>query len=93
MPDRYPHFFYGFFAVAGLANCFLVIGYRPDRYRSLMLLAMLEKFGFVATLFVLYARTRISWLDAQAAVPDFLLGVLFIVAFVKTRLVAEPAVR
>jgi len=54
---------------------------------------MLEKFGFVTTLLVLYARTRIPWLDAQAAVPDFVLGVLFIVAFAKTRLVGELAVR
>ena len=93
-PTEYPHFFYGFFAVAlAWQIAFLVIGFRPDRYRSLMILAMLEKFGFVATLLVLYARTRISWLDAQAAVPDFVLGVLFVVAFVKTRLVGEPAVR
>ena len=37
------------------------------------------------TLAVLYARARISATDAQAAVPDLLLGILFIVAFVKTR--------
>ena len=93
-PSEYPQFFYGFFAVAlAWQIAFLVIGYRPDRYRSLMILGMLEKFGFVGTLLVLYARTRISWLDAQAAVPDFMLGVLFVVAFVKTRSVAEPAVR
>jgi hypothetical protein len=93
-PTEYPHFFYGFFAVAlAWQIAFLVIGYRPDRYRSLMILAMLEKFGFVATLLVLYARGRILWIDAQATVPDFLLGVLFIVAFVKTRLVGESAVR
>ena len=93
-PTEYPQFFYGFFAVAlAWQIAFLVIGYRPDRYRSLMILAMLEKFGFVTTLLVLYARTRIPWLDAQAAVPDFVLGVLFIVAFAKTRLVGELAVR
>ncbi|MEP7309227.1 MAG: hypothetical protein ABJA98_27300 [Acidobacteriota bacterium] len=92
-PTEYPHFFYGFFAVAlAWQIAFLVIGYRPDRYRSLMILAMLEKFGFVATLLVLYARTRIPWIDAQAAAPDFVLGVLFIVAFVKTRLVREPGI-
>jgi hypothetical protein len=42
---------------------------------------------------VLYARARIPWIDAQAAVPDFMLGVLFIVAFVKTRSIGESAVR
>ena len=41
-PTEYPHFFYGFFAVAlAWQITFLVIGYRPDRYRSLMLLGML----------------------------------------------------
>ncbi len=45
----------------------------------------LEKFGYVATTVALYALGRIAWVDAQAAVPDGLLGVLFVVAFVKTR--------
>jgi hypothetical protein len=58
-----------------------------------MILEMLEKFGFVSALLVLYARTRISWLDAQASVPDFMLVVLFIVAFEKKRMMGEPAGR
>ena len=33
----------------------------------------------------LYALGRIAWVDAQAAVPDGLLGILFVVAFLKTR--------
>jgi hypothetical protein len=93
-PTEYPQFFYGFFAVAlAWQIAFLVIGSRPDRYRSLMPLAVLEKFGFVGTLLVLYARGRISWLDAQAAAPDFVLGVLFVAAAVKMRRAAEPAPR
>jgi hypothetical protein len=39
----------------------------------------------VATTVALYAHGRIAWVDAQAAVPDGLLGVLFVVAFLKTR--------
>jgi hypothetical protein len=50
-----------------------------------MILAMLEKFGYVATLAVLYGQDRIAQVDAFPAVPDGLLGLLFIVAFVKTR--------
>jgi hypothetical protein len=93
-PTEYPHFFYGFFAVAlAWQIAFLLIGYRPARYRELMPLAVLEKFGFVATLIVLYTRARISSLDVQAAVPDFMLGVLFVVAFVKTRTTGVPALR
>ena len=82
----YPHFFYGFFAVAlAWQIAFLVIGSNPTRFRALMIPAMLEKFGYVATLAVLYGQRRIALVDALAAVPDGLLGLLFILAFVKTR--------
>jgi hypothetical protein len=64
---------------------FLVIGSNPTRFRALMILAMLEKGGDVATLAVLYGHGRITSVDAQAAVPDGLLGLLFILAFIKTR--------
>jgi len=39
----------------------------------------------VAVVAVLYGGGRISWADTQAAVPDFALAILFILAFVKTR--------
>jgi hypothetical protein len=34
---------------------------------------------------ILYANARISTTDAQAAIPDLLLAILFMVAFAKTR--------
>jgi hypothetical protein len=39
----------------------------------------------VVTLVVLYNQARISAADFQAAIPDLILGLLFVVAFVKTR--------
>ena len=91
-PAAYPHFFYGFVAVALVWQiAFLVIGSDPARFRTFMIPAMLEKFGYVATLAVLYGQGRITSVDAQAAVPDGLLGLLFILAFVKTR--ALPGAR
>jgi hypothetical protein len=85
-PPAYPHFFYGFIAVALVWQiAFLVIGLNPVRFRALMILAVLEKSGYVATLAVLYGQGRIAAADAAAAVPDGLLGLLFIAAFVKTR--------
>ena len=84
-PASYPHFFYGFLAVAlAWQIAFLVIGSNPTRFRALMIPAMLEKFGYVSTLAVLYGQGGIATLDAMAAVPDGLLGLLFMVAFVKT---------
>ena len=85
-PTEYPHFFYGFFSVAmAWQVAFLVIATNPLRFRPLMGPAMLEKFGHVATVAVLYARSRIPAEDAIPAITDLLLGVLFIMAFVKTR--------
>ena len=85
-PTEYPHFFYGFFSVAmAWQIAFLVIGSNPVRFRPLMIPAAIEKVGYVVTLAVLYGQARISTADAQAAGPDLLLGILFIVAFAKIR--------
>lgn len=84
-PTDYPHFFYGFLSIAmAWQIAFLVIGSNPARYRPLMLPGMLEKLGHVGGVAVLYRDARISMVDAQAAIPDLLLAILFIVAFVKT---------
>lgn len=84
-PAAYPQFFYGFLSVAmAWQIAFLVIGFSPARFRLLMIPGILEKLGYVATLAVLYGKGRISAEDAAAAIPDFLLGVLFIAAFAKT---------
>ena len=85
LPVDYPQFFYGFVCVAmAWQIAFLVIGSDPVRFRPLMIPSVLEKLGYVVTLAVLHGQSRISAADAQAAVPDLLLGILFVVAFVKT---------
>lgn len=85
-PVEYPHFFYGFLVVAfAWQIAFLIIGSDPLRYRSLMIPGILEKLGYVATLAALYSQGRIAVADAQAAIPDGLLGLLFIAAFLKTK--------
>lgn len=85
-PSDYPQFFYGFLSVAlAWQVAFLIIGINPFFFRALMIPSILEKFGWVATLALLYGRSRITAIDAQAAIPDLALGVLFVVAFVKTR--------
>ena len=90
-PADYPQFFYGFLSVAlAWQVAFLIIGINPLFFRALMIPSILEKLGWVATLAVLYGRSRITAIDAQAAVPDLALGLLFVAAFVKTRAV-RPA--
>jgi hypothetical protein len=89
VPTQYPQFFYGFMSITlAWQLAFLVIGSNPARFRPLMVPSMLEKFGYVGTLAVLYAQRRVSSTDAQAIVPDLMLGVLFVAAFVKTRVAA-----
>jgi hypothetical protein len=93
-PTDYPHFFYGFVAVAlAWQIAFLVIGSNPLRFRALMIPAIVEKLGYVATLAVLFGQARISAVDAQAALPDGLLGIAFIAAFIKTRPPSVPGGR
>jgi uncharacterized membrane protein YqgA involved in biofilm formation len=64
---------------------FLVIGSNPTQFRPVIITAIVEKFAYVGTLLLLRAQSRISQIDVQPVLPDLLLGVLFIVAFAKTR--------
>ena len=85
-PTDYPHFYYGFLAVAlAWQVAFLVIGSDPIRYRMMMIPAFIEKAGYIITTALLYSQGRISAADANTAIPDSLLLVAFVVAFVKAR--------
>ena len=93
-PTEYPHFFYGFFAITTAWQfAFLVIGSNPIRFRPLMVPSMFEKFSYVVTLVVLYNQARISAADFQAAIPDLILGILFVVAFVMMLVVQKLILR
>jgi hypothetical protein len=85
-PTAYPQFFYGFLSVAmAWQIVFLMIGSSPARFRLLMVPSVIEKLGYVVTVAALHGQARLSAVDAMAAGPDLLLGVLFIAALVKTR--------
>lgn len=84
-PSDYPHFFYGFLSVTmAWQIAFLVIGASPARFRPLMIPSIIEKVGYIVTIAVLHGQARIEAVDAMAAVPDLLIAVLFILAFVKS---------
>ena len=75
----------GFLSVAmAWQIAFLMIGSNPARFRPLMIPGIVEKFGHVAGVAVLYGQGRLSVPDLTAAVPDLLLGVLFMAAFAVT---------
>lgn len=84
-PITHPGFYYGFVG-AGLAwqLAFFVIALDPVRYRLMMIPSVLEKFGYGTTLLVLYLQQRIHPSDLVFAAVDSLLGVLFLLAFLRT---------
>ena len=89
----HPDFFYGFVGVALTWQVvFLLIGRDPVGLRAIMLPAMLEKFVYVSTLSVLYTRGSLSGSQFSVAVPDFVLGVLFAIAWSKITAACRPPV-
>jgi hypothetical protein len=85
-PTDYQQFFWGFFSVAlAWQLAFLLIGSNPARFRPLMLPAIAEKFGFIVTLGLLLGRGHIPSVDALPAIPDFVVGLSFVAAFIATR--------
>ena len=80
----HPDFFYGFVGVAIAWQIgFLLIGRDPAGLHTMMIPAMLEKFGYVLTLSILYAQGSLRLGQFVVAVPDFVLGLLFVVAFLQ----------
>jgi len=84
-PITHPAFYYGFISV-GLAFqiAFFVIGRDPVRLRPMMIPSVLEKFGYGATLLVLYFQNRLHPQDLALGGVDLLFGILFLAAFFKT---------
>jgi hypothetical protein len=84
-PITHPAFYYGFVSV-GLAFqvVFFVIARDPVRLRPMMIPSVLEKFGYGATLIVLFLQHRLHPQDLALGGVDLLFGVLFLAAFFKT---------
>ena len=81
----HPEYFYGFVSVAlAWQVAFLIIARNPVRYRTLMIACMLEKFPFPMACTLLYLRGRIAPQVLASSMVDLVLGVLFVVAYLKT---------
>jgi hypothetical protein len=91
---NHPEFYFGFVGVAlAWQVVFLLIGTAPYRYRSVMLLSILEKGAYVSTLAVLLAQHRIGLSTALPATSDLILGLLFVAAYAITRPDAKPGLQ
>jgi hypothetical protein len=85
-PVTHMDFYYGFIAVTlAWQLAFLVIASDPGRYRPLMPVAMVEKFLYVVTMATLFGMGKVQAGQAAVALPDLVLGSLFVIAFVKTK--------
>mgnify|MGYP003643451269 CR=1 FL=1 len=85
-PLDYPEQFYGFIGTAlAWQFVFLLIARDVLRFRMFMLPAIAEKLLFSVPVFVLYGMERVPGLTVVAAGLDFLLGLLFIAAWLRTR--------
>jgi hypothetical protein len=85
-PITHPGFFYGF-AGAGLAwqIAFFFIAKDPVRHRPLMIPSVFEKLTYGAAVVILVLQGRMQSSDLGFGAVDLLLGILFVVAYFKTR--------
>lgn len=85
-PVTHPEFYYGFLGVTlAWQVLFLIIASDPVRMRPAMLPAVLEKASFAVAIPVLYVMQRVPLLVVGFAALDAVWGLLFVVAYLKTR--------
>lgn len=85
-PITHPDFFYGFVGVAlAWQIAFIVIATDPARFRPLMIPSVFEKFSYAIAVFVLVSQGRVHKPALVFGGVDLLLGILFAIAFFRTR--------
>lgn len=90
-PITHPQFYYGFTGVAlAWQLAFFVIATDPVRFRPLMIPSILEKVSYAGAILILFLQDRISPLQAATGMPDALLAVLFLAAFLRTKPFTAP---
>ncbi len=88
-PITHPGFYYGFVTLCmAWQIAFVVIARDPVRLRPMMIPAVFEKYLYVIAAIVLFSQSRMKAPDMIFVVADAILGVLFVVAWVKTRAAA-----
>ena len=84
-PITHPEYFYGFLGVAvAWQFAFLVISRDPVRFRPLMIPAVLEKATFGLAAVALWLGGRVPAPVLAFGLIDLTLGVLFVVAYLRT---------
>jgi hypothetical protein len=85
-PITHPEYYYGFIGLAVVWQIvFLMLSRDPVRYRPLMIPAVLEKAVFAIPAVMLLLQHRIPGVIFGFAMVDAFLGLLFVIAFLKTK--------
>ena len=86
-PITHPGFYYGFAGVAlAWQIAFFFIARDPLRHRPLMIPSVLEKLTYGTAVVLLVGQGRMHASDMAFGGIDLLLGILFVVAYFRTRL-------
>ena len=84
-PITHPEYYYGFIGVAvAWQLAFIVMSRDVARFRPLMPVAVVEKASFFIPAVLLYAQHRLSTFMLGAGIVDGVLGVLFLISYLKT---------
>jgi len=87
----HPEFYYGFVGVAlAWQVAFLIVAAQPVRYRLIMIPAVLEKFTYGIAVLVLGFQNRVASITMAFGTVDLVLGVLFVVAFMRVGSRSDP---
>ena len=90
-PITHPGFYYGFAGAAfAWQIAFLFIARDPVRHRPLMIPSVLEKLSYGAAVVVLVGQGRMHPSDLVFGGTDLLIGILFVVAYLKTQRSSSP---
>ena len=84
-PILHPEYFYGFVGTALAAQLlFLLISTDPQRYRPLMIVAVLGKISFGIPAWILWLGGRISGAVVSLGTVDLFLALLFTISYART---------
>jgi hypothetical protein len=84
-PITHPAFFYGFVGVTLVWQiAFVFIARDPMRFRPMMIPAILEKLVYSIPVIILVLQKRTRPLDLIFAAIDLSLGILFVIAYLRT---------
>ncbi|HEY6246144.1 MAG TPA: hypothetical protein VIX17_19495 [Pyrinomonadaceae bacterium] len=84
-PITHPEFYYGFIGLALTWQLlFILLSTDPVQYRLMMIPSMFEKVVFVIPVAILHYQHHVSPVILGLSLVDLVLGVLFVIAYVKT---------